>query len=217
MKVAVLNQKGEKVEDLTLSKSFDVKISPRAITLYINYLRSALRSPIANTKDRSEVSGGGRKPWKQKGTGNARAGSSRSPLWVKGGVTFGPTSEQNFKTRINKKEKKRIFLGFISNLVEEKKLVVLSDLKMTQIKTKDAQEILEKLNLDGKISILLSPTDENAYTSFRNISGVLPMKPTHVDAIGLLSSDKAVITKAALTEYEHIYTEKPKKEEKNEQ
>ena len=128
MKVAVLNQKGEKVEDLTLSKSFDVEVSAHSRTLYINYLRAALRSPIANTKDRSEVSGGGKKPWKQKGTGNARVGSSRSPLWVHGGVTFGPNNDQNFKIRINHKEKKKVFLGLIGDMVKNDKLVVLTDL-----------------------------------------------------------------------------------------
>lgn len=216
MKVAVLNQKGEKVEDLTLSKNFDVEVSAHSRTLYVNYLRSALRSPIANTKDRSEVSGGGKKPWKQKGTGNARVGSSRSPLWIHGGVTFGPNNDQNFKIRINHKEKKKIFLSIISEMVKNNKLVVLTDLKLSDPKTKDAFKILDNIKVEGKISVVISPSDENAYLSFRNMSGVKPMKSSHLDAIHLMSSDKTVISKLALEEYEKIYTSKAEKEVINE-
>ena len=217
MKVAVLNKKGEKVEELTLSKAFQGEVSSQAVTLYVNYLRAALRSPIANTKDRSEVSGGGKKPWKQKGTGNARAGSSRSPLWVHGGVTFGPSNENNFKLRINSREKKRVILGILSNLIKDKKAIFLDDLAMAEAKTKIASKVLEDINAHGKIAIVANEKDTNAHISFRNISGVKPMKPTHLDMIYIMSADQIVITKESLTEIENIYSlDKSKKETENE-
>jgi len=217
MKVTVLNKKGEKVEDLTLSKAFQTEVSSQAVTLYVNYLRAALRSPIANTKDRSEVSGGGKKPWKQKGTDNARAGSSRSPLWVHGGVTFGPSNENNFKLRINSREKKRVILGIFSDLIKDKKAIFLDDLSLTDPKTKIASKILEDINAHGKIAIIANEHDTNANASFRNISGVKPMKPSHLDMIYIMSSDQIVISKESLTEIENIYTpNKTKKEAENE-
>ena len=217
MKVAVLNQKGEKVEDLTLSKSFQGEVSSQAVTLYVNYLRAALRAPIANTKDRSEVSGGGKKPWKQKGTGNARVGSSRSPLWVHGGVTFGPSNENNFKLRINSREKKRVILGIFADLIRDKKAIFLTDLVMAEPKTKAASEILENINAHGKIAVIANANDTNANISFRNISGVKSMKPTHLDMIYIMSSDQIVVSKEALSELENIYSsDKSKKETENE-
>jgi len=206
MKVAVYNQEGVKVEDLTLSKSFETQVSPEAVTLYVNYLRSAMRSPIANTKDRSQVRGGGKKPWRQKGTGNARVGSSRSPLWVGGGVTFGPSNERNFKKRINKAEKKRIILGIISDFIKDKKAIFVSDMKMSEPKTKKASEILEALKAVGKIAVLLNKNDENSKISLRNIQGVKPMSPAYLDMIYLLSSDSVVISKDTVSEIENLYS-----------
>jgi len=217
MKVAVLNQKGEKIEDLTLSKAFLGEVSAEAVTLYVNYLRAALRSPIANTKDRSEVSGGGKKPWKQKGTGNARAGSSRSPLWVHGGVTFGPSNENNFRKRINSREKKRVILGIFADMIRDKKAIFLTDLSVPEAKTKQASDILENVKASGKITVIANAKDTNANISFRNLNGVKPMKPTHLDMIYLMSSDQIVISKDALVELENIYiVDKPKKEAENE-
>jgi len=205
MKVAVLNQKGEKIEDLTLSKYFDVEVTPEAVTLYVNYLRSNLRAPIANTKDRSEVRGGGKKPWRQKGTGNARAGSNRSPLWIGGGVTFGPNNDQNFKKRINKSEKKRIIIGILSDIIKDKKAIFVTDMKIAEAKTKKASAIIEAVKADGKIAVILHKDDENGMISLRNIGGVKPMKSTHLDMIYLLSSDAVIISKNAIAEIEKLY------------
>lgn len=213
MKIAVYNQKGEKTGDMQLSDAFDVEVSPKAITLYINYLRAALRSPIANTKDRGAVSGGGRKPWKQKGTGNARAGSTRSPLWIGGGVTFGPSSARNFTKRINSKEKKRVILGIIGQIFRDKKAMVIENLTVSKPSTKDAFQILENLKSEGKISVLYSATDENASLSFRNLSGVKQMKSTHLDIINLISSNNVIASKKALEEIESVFTPKTKEDE----
>jgi len=205
MKLPVYNQKGEKKADLTLSKTFDVEVGSKAATLYINYLRSALRFPVANTKNRGEVSGGGRKPWKQKGTGNARAGSSRSPLWVGGGVTFGPNNDQNFHKRINSREKRRVILGLIAELVRDKKVVVLDELKIETPKTKEAAEMLDILKAEGKISVILSKENNKANLAFRNIAGVKVMSPSKLDMIYLTTSDKVVASKEAIKQLEEIF------------
>ncbi len=205
MKIEVYNQKGEKKGDLTLSKTFDVEVGSRAATLYINYLRSALRFPVANTKNRGEVSGGGRKPWKQKGTGNARAGSSRSPLWVGGGVTFGPNNEQNFHKRINSREKRRVILGLIAEIVRSDKFIALEELKIETPKTREAAEMLSSLKAEGKISVILSKENGKANLAFRNIAGVKVMSPSKLDMIYLTTSDKVVASKEAVKQLEEIF------------
>ena len=210
MKIAVYNQKGRKTSDLTLSKIFDVKINDKNISVYVNYLRSVLRSPVANTKDRSEVSGGGRKPWRQKGTGNARAGSNRSPLWVGGGVTFGPTSLRNFKKRINSKEKRQVILSTFSRFVNDKKMMVIDSIKFAKPKTKSAQNLLNSLGIEGKISVVISKSEREVVKSFRNLNGVKVATPSYLDMIYLLSSDQLVITKQAISEIEEIFNDKDK-------
>ncbi len=210
MKVSVFTKSGEKKEDLTLSNIFGVEVSGKAATLYINYLRAALRFPVANTKNRGEVSGGGRKPYRQKGTGNARAGSSRSPLWVGGGVTFGPTNDQNFHKRINSREKRRVILGLISELIKDNKMIVLEGISEEIKKTKEAAQILSSVKAEGKVSVILSKENGTAYVSFRNIAGVKIMSPSKLDMIYLTSSDKVVVSKEALAQLESIFTPKDK-------
>lgn len=205
MKLQVLNQKGEKVKDITLSNIFDKEVSKEAIALYIDYLRNALRDPIANSKDRSDVSGGGKKPHKQKGTGRARQGSSRSPLWVGGGVTFGPTSERNFKKRINKNFKKNVILGILGNIIRDKKAIAIENLSLDAPKTKDAVNILSNIKAEGKITVLFDSNEKNAEQSFRNLAGVIIGNPGRIDIINLLSSNNLVITEEAIKKIEEIY------------
>lgn len=205
MKIALYNHAGEKVKDLTLSEDFNVEVSDKLITKYINYLRNALRSPVANTKNRGQVSGGGKKPWKQKGTGNARVGSSRSPLWIGGGVTFGPTSLRNFAQRINSKEKKKAILAIISKHVADKNAVIVENLDYKEPKTKKAVELLEKLKVEGKASVIVSLSDKNAILSLRNMAGVHVMTPNMLDILNLISSDKVVISEKALEEIVNNY------------
>lgn len=208
MKIAVYKQNGEKKKELTLSESFSLKISEKALTYYINYLRAALRSPIAKAKDRAEVSGGGKKPWRQKGTGNARAGSNRSPLWVGGGVTFGPLSTRNFRKRINSNEKKRVILGVFGDLIRDKKVIILDTLNLDEPKTKKAYDVLNNIKADGKISVIISREDENASMAFRNLAGVKIMTPVMLDMIYVLSSNYLVISEKALNSIEELYTKK---------
>jgi len=184
-----------KIKDLQLSNIFDVTVSPEALTLYVNYLRNALRSPIANTKDRGDVSGGGKKPYKQKGTGRARAGSSRSPLWVGGGVTFGPTSDRNF-------------LGVLGEAFKENKSVVFENLALKDPKTNAAVGILDAVKATGKISVILDTTDTNAQMSFRNLAGIKLMSPNRLNVIDLMSSSKVITSMDALNKIEELFSDK---------
>lgn len=208
MKIDVLNQKGEVVKEMQTSELFDVVVSPKSLTLYVNYLRNALRGPVANTKDRGEVSGGGKKPYKQKGTGRARAGSTRSPLWVGGGVTFGPTSERSYGTKINKSLKRNVILGIFGEAFKEKKAVVLESLALKNPKTKDASQVLENIKAEGKISIIMNNTDENANMAFRNLAGVTLMSPSRLNFINILSSDKIVFSLDSLSKIEETFNTK---------
>jgi len=206
MQIDVYNKTGEKIKTLKLSDSFDVTVSDKLITKYINYLRNALRFPVANTKNRGDVSGGGKKPYKQKGTGNARAGSSRSPLWVGGGVTFGPTSDRNFAQRINSKEKKRAILSIISSFIKDKNAVAVESFDFSEPKTKKALEILEKLNTEGKVSVIVSYSEQNTILSLRNAAGIHVMTPNMLNILNLISSDKVVISEKALEEISKNYS-----------
>lgn len=206
MKIAVYSQAGEKKEELTLSNIFDATASPKAITQYINYLRASLRAPIANTKDRSEVSGGGRKPWRQKGTGNARVGSSRSPLWVGGGVTFGPNNKKNYSVQINSRMRKNVILSIIGDLLKEKKVIILDEWKLKEAKTKIAINVLEAVKAEGKVATIIGTGDEFSSLALRNLAGVKVMTPTKLDMIYLMSSDKVVVSKEAIMKIEEIFS-----------
>ena len=210
MKIAMQNQNGEKVKDLTVSSVFDKTVSKENITLYVQYLRNALRSPVANTKDRSEVSGGGRKPWKQKGTGSARVGSTRSPLWVGGGVTFGPTNDRNFHVRINKTMKKGVICGAFGELIRSNKALVIDNFNFAKPNTKEAVKILSDLKVEGKISIILPESDIDTEKSFRNIAGVHIMFPNKLNMITLLTSDFLLLTEAAFNKIEETYSKSAK-------
>lgn len=205
MKVDIVNKKGEKVKQIELDKSLEVSYSPSALALYVNYLRNACRGSVAKTKDRSEVSGGGKKPYKQKGTGRARAGSSRSPLWVGGGVTFGPTGNENHKTRINKQTKKKIILGTIGSFFKNKRAVLVEDLIFGTAKTKEAVDCLKKFNIDGKIALIFDQNDTNAEKSFRNIAGIEAMPYNKLDFLNLLSANSMVLSLPALENIVNTY------------
>lgn len=206
MNIPVYNLSGEKVKDMPLAKIFETKVSESALALYVNYLRNALRSPVANTKDRSEVSGGGIKPWKQKGTGRARHGSSRSPIWTGGGVTFGPTNDRNFRTQINKNTKKKVILSIIGGMLIDKKARVFDKLEFEAPKTKEAVLMLDNNKFEGKISLIDDQSQGNAYLSFRNIAGLKMMSPNRLNLIDLMSSTHLIISESALNKVEEVYT-----------
>jgi len=210
VKIEVLNKTGEKVKDLTLNPVFETKVSSKTLTLYVNYLRNATRGAVAKAKDRAEVSGGGKKPWKQKGTGRARAGSSRSPLWVGGGVTFGPKQDRTFGIKVNKNIRRQAILSIFSDLIRDKKARIIDDLSFAEIKTKEAANVLDSIKAAGKIALILTDPDQNAQESFRNIAGVNLMMPNKVNAISLATSDNLVMSEKTLEALTINFTEKVK-------
>lgn len=146
IKIKIYNQKAESVGDMNLSdKIFSVKVNENLVHQVMVTQMANERQVLAHTKDRSEVRGGGAKPWRQKGTGRARAGSSRSPIWIGGGITFGPRKDRNFKKKINKKMKQKAMLMVLSDKVKNNSLVVLDKLEMKEYKTKMFAEMLRNL------------------------------------------------------------------------
>ncbi|OGY45543.1 MAG: hypothetical protein A3J62_01780 [Candidatus Buchananbacteria bacterium RIFCSPHIGHO2_02_FULL_38_8] len=150
-KVKVYNQEGKEVGEQVLNPDiFSVKIKPQVVQQVVVAMQANSRQVLAHTKDRSEVSGGGRKPWRQKGTGRARHGSIRSPLWRGGGVTFGPTNQRNFSLKINKKVKRKALFMGLADKANNQKIVLLDNLGLPAIKTKTFFKILEDLKLRSK-------------------------------------------------------------------
>ena len=163
-----------------------------AVQVYMSNRRQA----TAKTKTRAEVRGGGKKPWRQKGTGRARAGSSRSPLWVGGGTVFGPDGRQSYKLSMNKKAHALALRLVLSAIVSENNLVVVDSLEAT--KTKEFVAILNNLNVEGKALIVLGAENENVERAARNIPGVKVVYSNNVSVYDLLNSDKLVCTNDAI-------------------
>ena len=162
-KISVKNLNGEKVKDLTLTDSiWNIEINEDCLKKMIRLQLDATRQGTRKTKNRSEVSGGGRKPWRQKGTGRARQGSTRSTQWVGGGIPFG-VSPRDYTFKINKKERVIALKSALSSKVQEKALVVVDNFNMESTKTKDALKVLENLKLDNKILFVTSDDAENLY------------------------------------------------------
>jgi len=190
MKYPVLNYQGEKVSEIDLPKElFDIPLNQNLVWQVMVSQRSNRRQSIAHTKDRSEVSGGGRKPWPQKGTGRARHGSIRSPLWKGGGVTFGPRKEKNFKKKIPKKMRRKALFMVLSEKAREKLLILLDKLEMEKIKTKIASNIFRNLVKDSKKTLLVLPDNEKKIIlSFRNIPNLKIEQAKDLNCLDLLNS-----------------------------
>ncbi len=151
MKISTYTQNGKESGKAELpSEIFDVKMNSDLVHQVVLAQMSNQRQVIAHTKDKSEVRGGGRKPWKQKGTGRARHGSIRSPIWKGGGVTFGPTKDRNFKKKINKKMRRKALFMVLSSKVQDKEMIVLDKLKIEKPKTKEIAMVIENLKLKMK-------------------------------------------------------------------
>lgn len=170
-KVDIVNIDGKKVGDTELPKEiFGVEVNPGVVQKAVRIFLSNQRNPIAHTKTRSERRGGGAKPWKQKGTGRARAGSRRSPIWKKGGVTFGPRNERNFSLKMNKKEKRKALFMAMSDIASEKGVKVLDALEIKKPQTKEMAGAMEKLKISDKKTLVIIPeNNKNISLSFRNI------------------------------------------------
>lgn len=205
LKINVYNQAGEVVKDLELAaKIFGIKPSNELLHQAVIAQMANARQVLAHTKDRSEVSGGGKKPWKQKGTGRARVGSSRSPIWIGGGVTFGPTKDRNFKQKINQKMKQKALFMALSDKVVTNSLVVLDNLEFSEYKTKKFNAILtglEKnvLKNDRRDILIVNETkDEKARYSGRNLKGVKVINLENINLVDLLNYKNLLLTAKAV-------------------
>ncbi|MGI6636896.1 MAG: 50S ribosomal protein L4 [Minisyncoccales bacterium] len=196
MKINLYNQKGEKVGKTDLpDEIFNVEINSDLLHQVIVSQMANKRQSSAHTKDRGDVSGGGKKPWRQKGTGRARHGSRRSPIWVGGGVTFGPKSERNYKKTIPQKMKRKALFMALSSKVNDDELILIDDLGMKEPQARIAQSILEKLPLSDKSGlVVLSEPDKNIVLSFRNIPKTESIQAKDLTALNILSFKKLIMT-----------------------
>lgn len=204
-KVDVYNMEGKKVKDIDLKEEIFGIIPNEAVvhSVLVNYLANQ-RQGTASTKTRAEVSGGGRKPWKQKGTGRARQGSIRAPQWIKGGIALGP-KPRNYKYKVNKKERRLAVKSVLSSKVLENQLVVVDKLDLSEIKTKNMVSTLNNLKVEGKALILLGEKSENVQKSARNIEGVKTTLVNTLNVYDLLKYSKLVVTLDAIQKIEEVY------------
>ena len=204
-KIDVYNIEGKKVSDIELADSvFGIEPNEKIVhSVLVNYMANQ-RQGTSNTKTRAEVSGGGRKPWKQKGTGRARQGSIRSPQWFKGGIALGP-KPRDYSYRVNKKERRLAVRSVLSSKVLENNLVVVDSMNFDAIKTKNMVSALNNLKVEGKTLIVLPEKNENVQKSARNIEGVKTSLVNTINVYDLLKYNKLVLTVDAVKSLEEVY------------
>lgn len=205
VKVPVLSMAGEKVGDVTL-KGDIFNVEPNKYVMFdaVQVYQANKRQSTAKTKVRSEVSGGGKKPWKQKGTGRARAGSSRSPIWVGGGTVFGPDGRQNYSLSMNKAAHNLALRSALSLKVKEKSVVVFDELNLADAKTKSMVAVLKAVNAGKKVLVVLEDENENVIKAARNIVGTMIVPTDNVCVYDLLNVDTVVTTKVAVKKLEEV-------------
>ena len=204
--VVLYNQSGKQVGELVLNDAvFGVEYNnyPQAVFETVVAERAAMRQGTQKAKTRTEVSGGGRKPWRQKGTGRARQGSIRSPQWRGGGVVFAPTPRSH-AVKVNKKVVKLATRCVLSELVAENNLIALNKLELETCKTKGLVEVLKNVKASGKVLVLTAERDSNLELAGRNIPNVLVLTVSHASVYDLLNHDVVVLTKAAAAKYEEV-------------
>ena len=203
-KLSVLNIKGEKVSDITLEKQV-FGITPNDAVLYdaITLTRNAQRQGTASTKTRSEVSGGGRKPWRQKGTGRARQGSIRAAQWYHGGVVFGPTP-RDYDKKMNRKERRLALKSALAYKVIDKELIVLDSIKLESNKTKEVKSILSNLKTNKNVLIVVDELDENIILATRNLKNVNLLQANEINTLDIVAADNMIITEAAVKSIEEV-------------
>ena len=204
-KVSVYNIEGKKVSDIDLKEEiFGIEPNEAIIhSVLVNYLANQ-RQGTQSTKTRSEVSGGGRKPWRQKGTGRARQGSIRAPQWIKGGIALGP-KPRSYKYTVNKKERRLAVKSMLSMKVLEQSLVVVDKLAFEEIKTKNMVSALNNLKVTGKTLVMLAEKDEKVQKSARNIEGVKTTLVNTINVYDLLKYNNLVVTLDTVKKLEEVY------------
>ena len=202
--VSVYNMEGKEVGALELNDAvFGVEVNEHLVHLAVVAQLANKRQGTQKAKTRSEVSGGGRKPWRQKGTGHARQGSTRSPQWKGGGVVFAPTP-RDYTIRLNKKEKRAALKSALTSRVQDNKFIVLDELKLDEIKTKKFQNVMDNLKVN-KALVVLADNDQNAVLSARNIADVKTTQVNTMNVYDILKYSTVVATKAAVATIEEVY------------
>ena len=196
----------EKIKDIKLNKDvFGIEPNDKVLTDAIIVCRAGLRQGTYSTKTRSEVAGGGRKPWRQKGTGRARQGSIRAPQWRGGGIALGP-KPRNYEIKTNRKERRIALFSALSYKAKEKNIVVVDNFELNSNKTKDFVKALTDLELnDKKVLIVLDELTENAILASSNLGNVLLMEPCELNVLDIVNADVLLFTKEALKEVEEAY------------
>lgn len=204
-KIDVYNIEGKKVSNVELAESiFGIEPNEAVVhSVLVNYLANQ-RQGTQNTKTRSEVRGGGRKPWRQKGTGRARQGSIRAPQWVKGGIALGP-KPRSYKYTVNKKERRLAIKSLLSSKVLEKELTVVDKLELAEIKTKTMVKALADLKVEGKTLIVLPENNKNVLMSARNIEGVKTITLNNINVFDLLKYNNLVLPLETVKKIEEVY------------
>lgn len=203
-KVSVYNIEGKEVDTIELNDAvFGVEVNEHLVHMAVVNQLANNRQGTQKAKTRSEVSGGGRKPWRQKGTGHARQGSTRAPQWTGGGVVFAPVP-RDYSFKMNKKEKRAALKSALTSRVVENKFVVVDELKLDEIKTKKFVEVLKNLNVE-KALVVLNDMDEKVIASAANIPTVKTTQTNELNVFDVLKYDTVVVTKAAVATIEEVY------------
>ena len=204
-KVSVLNMEGSEVGTIELSDAvFGVEVNEHLVHQAVLSQLANNRQGTQKAKTRSEVSGGGRKPWRQKGTGHARQGSTRSPQWTGGGVVFAPTP-RDYSFKMNKKEKAGAIKSALTTKVNEEKFFVMDSLKFDEIKTKKMVSVLDALKVNKALVVLDGEDNDNVEVSARNIAGVRTVYSNAINVYDILKYDTIIITKSAVAKLEEVY------------
>ena len=202
--VSVYNMEGKEVGKMDLNDAvFGVEINEHLVHMAVVQNLANKRQGTQKAKTRAEVSGGGRKPWRQKGTGHARQGSTRSPQWKGGGVVFAPVP-RDYSFKLNKKEKRAALKSVLTSRVQDNKLIVLDELKFDEIKTKEFKKVMDNLNV-GKAMVVIGGQDENVILSARNLPTVNTAVAENINVYDILKGDTLVLTKDAVAKIEEVF------------
>ena len=202
--VSVYNMEGKEVGTIELSDAvFGAEIKENLVHQAVVQQLANNRQGTQKAKTRSEVSGGGRKPWRHKGTGHARQGSTRAPQWTGGGVVFAPVP-RDYSFKMNKKEKRAALQSALTSKVQDNKLVVLDELKFGEIKTKNMKNVLDALKVDNAL-IVINPDSENVQISARNIEGVATASPSTINVYDILKYNTVIVTRSSVATIEEVY------------
>ena len=202
--VSVYNMEGKEVGTMELNDAvFGVEVNEHLVHLAVVRQLANNRQGTQKAKTRSAVSGGGRKPWRQKGTGHARQGSTRAPQWTGGGVVYAPTP-RDYSVKMNKKERRAALKSALTSRVQENKLIVLDELKFDEVKTKAMQNVLNNLNV-SKAMVVLADNDANVVLSTRNIPDVVTALPNTINVYDVLKYNTVILTKASVAAIEEVY------------